>query len=240
MRILDILDKKWYGGLYHLHNTTDTWNQWLNEFEEKYAYPPEVVEKLSKIVVDNQSYIVNKNVIDLACNLGYVSLACSALGAASVLGVEARKEYIDSFYKVYPHWPKKNITMEVGDILDWKRLESSLKGIETIIYSGHWYHTDQQEKILEIFSNSDSSCIILESVNPFHDIIGHFDDVDNPLNGYGNKTEKFIPVRSFGLATTIKMLESKKWNIQKQSITTTCSPQRFTIVATKFEKHSVK
>ena len=135
-----ILDSHWYGGLYYLLNTTDTWQQWIEGEAKSYHYTPEVAEKLYKVLGANRYIIHDRRVIDLACNLGYMSLACSNMGARWVLGVEARDIYIKPFNQVLDHWPTKNVSMVQGDIENTDFLETIIKGYDTILYSGHFYY----------------------------------------------------------------------------------------------------
>ena len=104
-----LLDKKWVGGLFHLYNTPDTWEDWISEFEPLYNWPDDMSEKFDKVIGKNQQHIKDKHVLDLACNLGYFLFACSNIGAKSALGLEIRQPYIDAFNKVKKHWPYTNI-----------------------------------------------------------------------------------------------------------------------------------
>lgn len=228
-----ILDKKWYGGLYHLHNTSDTWEQWLNEFEPSYQYPLEFREKIEKLFRNNLHHIKNKNVVDLACNLGYLSLAASNLGASKILGIEIRQPYIDTFNKVYNHWPKKNIIIESGNLEIVDDYQNWLNDVDTILYTGHFYHTIKHTSILEEFTNSSASCLILESIVSQSSEQQTIESSDDPLNGYINKDTKFVPVRAPTVEETSNMLINLGWTITDVCFIDQYQPRRFIITATR-------
>lgn len=232
MAVEDLLDKKWYGGLYHLHNTSDTWENWVEEFEPFYQYPTNFKEKAEKIFQDNLVHIQNKNVVDLGCNLGYFSLLASNVGAKSVLGIEVRQPYIDTFNYVYNYWPTKNITLKSDNLEILDRYQDWLTNIDTILYIGHFYHTSQHNPILESFTKSSATCLILESVDPGEETITHAESTADILNGYLDENTDFIEVSSPSITETTRMLIDLGWTI-KQTSYINCSPKRFVITAIK-------
>ena len=54
-------------------------------------------------------------------------------------------------------------------------LATHLVGVDTIIYSGHFYHTDRHSDLIKLFTDSQATCLILESIvvysNKFKDIL---------------------------------------------------------------------
>ena len=228
-----ILDKKWCGGLYHLYATDDTWKNWIEEFEPSYQYPSDFKEKIEKLFKNNLSYIENKNVVDLACNLGYLSLAASNLGATKVLGIEIRQEYIDTFNRVYEHWPKKNIVVKSGNLEILNNYQDWLSDIDTIFYTGHFYHTIKHTPILEAFTNSPASCLILESIINKNSEQEKLESIDDPLNGYIDEDTKFVPVRAPTVEETSSMLIELGWSITSICFIEQYNPRRFIITATR-------
>ena len=235
----NILEKKWYGGLYHLHNTSDTWEQWIRGFEPSYNYEPKVAERFTKIIANNSQYIKNRKVIDLACNLGYFSLACSSIGATSVLGLEVRQEYLDTVKRVIKYWPANNVSIKKSNIENLVELEKHLKGVDTILYAGHFYHTNQQELLLQLFTNSSASCMILESIVPpinSNESYSTTEAVSNPLNGFVDEENNVIDIRIPSQKQTKIMLGELGWEIVNEDETTKLhSPKRFIITAIKKE-----
>lgn len=236
MHISNILDKRWYGGLYHLHHTQDTWDQWLTDSEPEYEYPDTAKEKISKIFSNNIDYIKGKVVVDLACNLGYLSLAASNLGASKSTGLEIRDSYINTFAKVCDHWPHKNVTLIKANIEDLDNLASHLIGVDTIIYSGHFYHTNQNESILKLFTQSSAQCIILESINISAAENGYVKAVEStldPLNGYVDDHTNIIEIRILTADKTKSLLEDFGWNIISHTTLESFKPTRYIITATR-------
>lgn len=238
MIVSDILDKKWFGGLYHLHNTEDTWQQWLQEFEPNYQYDTYVQEKLNKIFSRNLAYIKGQNVIDLACNLGYLSLAASNLGARTVIGLEVRQEFIDTFDKIAIYWPEKNVAVERCNIEDVESLRHYLNGANTVIYAGHFYHTANHLSILTTITTSGADCLILEST-----LIDHAQDQDffydienttiNPLNGFLDDHTLLYKVAAPSLQKTKDLLIELGWTPQSCEIIQAARPRRFVITSTR-------
>ena len=229
-----ILGKKWIGGLYHLHNTSDTWDHWINDFENAYSWPIDLAEKTIKVIGENKKHITNKNVIDLACNLGYFVFSCSSIGAKTVLGLEVRQLYIDTFDKVKAHWPNKNISMLNANIENISELTSHLVDIDTILYTGHLYHTVNQIPILTAFTISSATCMIIESVDSTITTSKEFKEPsDDPLNGYINETSKLVPARALTIDETKKILESLGWIVTNENFIYNYNPNRFVITAIK-------
>ena len=226
-----LLDKKWIGGLYHLYNTTDTWEQWINEFEPSYTWPNELAQKFIKVIGKNQQYIKDKNVADIACNLGYFLFGCSNIGAKSAVGLEIRQPYIDAFDKVKKHWSLKNISMLKSNIENIDELNKNLVGIDTILYSGHLYHTTNHLNILTAFTKSSASCLIVESIIKSKKMFK--ESSNDPLNGYINETTDIIDVYAPSIDETIDMLESLGWSVKHTDIIYEYNPNRFVITSTR-------
>ena len=237
MNVSDILDKKWFGGLYHLYNTQDSWDQWLNEFEPAYQYDVYVDEKLRKIFANNQPQVKDRFVVDLACNLGYLSLAASNLGAKKVLGLEVRQEFIDTFDKIRMHWPLDNISLLKCNIEDIECLRPYLADVDTIIYAGHFYHTINHVSILTAISDSNASCLILESTlidnHDGQDFSYGLEDTVYALNGFLDERTQFYKVGAPSLEKTQELLVNLGWSINSIEIIHSSQPNRFVITSTR-------
>ena len=237
MDINKILDKKWYGGLYHLYDTADTWEQWNNEFYDLYEYPPDVEEKLVKIFSNNVQHIREKTIIDLACNLGYLTLAASNLGAVKSVGLEIRDEYITTFNKVVKHWPNQNVELKKVNIECLDDLATHLVGVDTIIYSGHFYHTDRHSDLIKLFTDSQATCLILESIVPQGHVLNGYqhgtETTKNPLNGFVDDFANTVKIKVPTLEKAISLLEDQGWKIISSDTTKFFSPQRYIITAIK-------
>ena len=228
----EILDKKWIGGLFHLYNTTDTWNQWLDEFEKSYEWPAGLAEKFQKVIVENFQYIKYKRIADLACNLGYFTLGCSAIGAKSVIGLEVRQPYIDVFNCVQKHSPYTNISVVNANLENINALNQHLIGIETILYTGHFYHTSNNLGILNTLTNSKASCIILESIS-VKKRHGYTESTLDPLNGYIDENTKCIDVYAPTIQETVAMFNNLKWKVKHINTIDGYDIPRFVITAVR-------
>ena len=236
-----IIDKRWIGGLFHLYNTEDTWDQWLNDCEYDYQWDPAMAEKFVKVVGHNQQYIKDKNVVDLACNLGYFTLSCSSVGAKRVLGVEVRQKYIDVFNKIKSHWPLDNVDMVYANIEKPNELDQILKGFDTILYTGHLYHTVNHLAILQAFTASSATCVIIDSLLPYPggEMVENIEDVSDPLNGFIDENTDHVPARAPSIEQVKTMLTTLGWSIVQEEIIAKSSPQRFVMTATKIKERQV-
>ena len=228
----DLLNKKWFGGLYHLYNTNDTWEQWTNEFESSYQWSEHDAEKITAVLGKNLQYIKDKKIIDLACNLGYFTLASSNIGAKSVIGLEVRQPYIDVFNKVKKHWPYNNVNIVNVNLENIDILNDMLTDIDTIVYAGHLYHTVNHVPILSAFTKSSATTVIIESIiSKFN---GKFkESAADPLNGYIDKDTNIVAACAPTLAETKKMMTSLGWTIVSEDVIHTFNPKRFVITATR-------
>lgn len=229
--INEILDKKWIGGLFHLYNTTDTWNQWLDEFEKFYEWPADLAEKFQKVIVKNYQYIKDRRVADLACNLGYFTLGCSAIGARSVIGLEVRQPYLDVFNRVQKHSPYTNTHVINVNIENINELIRNLIGIETILYSGHFYHTSNNFDIISALTNSQANCIIIESISA-QNSHGTESTLDE-LNGYIDENTTCIDIYAPTLEETVEMFKNLQWKVKHIDTIDSYDIPRFVITAVR-------
>jgi predicted rRNA methylase YqxC with S4 and FtsJ domains len=228
----ELLNKKWFGGLYHIYSTNDTWEQWIDEFESSYQWSDHDAEKIIKVLGNNLLYIKDKNVIDLACNLGYFTLASSNIGAKNVTGVEVRQLYIDVFDKVKTHWPHNNVTVVNANLEKIDILNNILIDVDTILYTGHLYHTVNHSFILNAFTKSSATCIIVESIIP-KSTTEFKESVTDPLNGYIDESTLMVNARAPSIAETKNMISSLGWTVVSEDIINSFNPKRFVITATR-------
>ncbi|VAV89310.1 D-3-phosphoglycerate dehydrogenase [hydrothermal vent metagenome] len=112
-------------------HSKDTNDAGVNRFERR------VENMFSK----NTDRIVGRRVLDLACNTGRLSYPLLMLGAASVTGVEARRELIDRGEKIFAATPYAGqMKFEQGDLFDF--LANAHPGqFDVIVCAGFLYHT---------------------------------------------------------------------------------------------------
>lgn len=97
--------------------------------------------RIEHIYARNVERIRGKRILDLACHHGPLAYPLLALGAASVVGVEARDEAITQGREIFDASPyRKQMTFEKGDLFDF--LEHCAPGdFDVVTCMGFLYHT---------------------------------------------------------------------------------------------------
>jgi len=112
-------------------HSEDTDDAGVNRFERR------VDNMFSK----NADRIKGRKVLDLACNTGRLSYPMLMLGAASVTGVEARRELIDRGEKIFADTPfAGRMAFEQGDLFDFLA-NAKPEEYDVIVCAGFLYHT---------------------------------------------------------------------------------------------------
>jgi len=122
--------------------------------------------RFDKIILKNKKHIVNKNVVDFATGTGLTSLLAAKLGAQSVLGTDARQEYIDIALKVreIANIGDPFLNFVVSDINNHQSNNELCKNADTVIFSGIMAHVRSHDKILHSVVNDTSvRTIIIET-----------------------------------------------------------------------------
>ena len=154
-----------------------------------------------------------KSVVDLCCGTGWAGQLALHLGAKSVKWLDSRSErFLFDRNKFTQH-----------DVHDRKFMHTYLEDVNVILYMGHFYHTDQQENILQMFTDCPAQDLILESkvlscmigknTQPLEHL--HVDDVS--VNWMASGREN-LTVRQPNLAKTILLLEQSGWQIKNHSV----------------------
>jgi hypothetical protein len=126
----------------------------------------------------------NKKVVDLACGNGWLGEIALKQGAEFVRFADARS--------VNFRVPEQNNhSFELVDLDNREMLNGVLKGMDTIIYCGHFYHATNHEEILDAFQNSNCVELFFESkifyVNKgYHEHSADILWVKEPTNDPGN------------------------------------------------------
>jgi hypothetical protein len=121
-----------------------------------------------------------RKIIDLACGSGWLGAAALRGGAEFVRFADARSVNFKVPEQVNHSW-------EFIDLNNREMLDNSLKDIDTIIYSGHFYHATNHDEILDAFKRSSCLEIFFES-KIFYQQDGYHEDfpdikwVDEPTN----------------------------------------------------------
>lgn len=99
--------------------------------------------------------VTGARVLDLACNMGYWSYRYAVHGAASVMGVEGRKQFIDQARLFWAHCdalPAKRVKIINGNVLDnttWLMLGQSAP-FDVCLCCGLLYHLPDYRDFLDL------------------------------------------------------------------------------------------
>lgn len=125
--------------------------------------------RFDKIILKNKKHIANKNVVDFAVGVGLTSLLATKLGAQSVLGTDARQEYVDIALKVreIANIDDSFLNFVVSDINNYQSNNKLCKNADTVIFSGIMAHVLSHDKILRsVVDNTSVRTIIIETWDP--------------------------------------------------------------------------
>ena len=92
-------DKKYYEFAYHMFfnkqfdNLEKQWQSW--EPWEIWDYPIQDLNRFDNIIIKNIDKISGKNILDIGCNLGYLSLFCLHAGCNDIQGIDVRKNKLN-------------------------------------------------------------------------------------------------------------------------------------------------
>jgi len=187
---LEFPDPKYYCGMYHMLNTDDTWEQYIND-KHTANYPAHDIERYAPAFLPNADRINKKNVLDLGVNLGYTCIFASHFGANNVTGVEVRDHWLRIGRQVIAQYPTKNIVLEQYDVNDLQALRQLCKVNQVVIALGLFYHLTNHYAFLETICSTPSiETLIIETVlfgdakSTKMDIKWNIESVSDPLNGF--------------------------------------------------------
>ena len=145
-----------------LNDHTITGNTILHDKKElPYAYKIRIQTQL----VDNIDLIKDKNVIDFGADFGQFTYPCVVLGCKSVTSaqvVEPHNIAIKSAAQCFGLLDK--IKTLQCDLYDLPGVQSCLTGIDTILLLGVIYHVNHHYQLLEEFTKSSATGIVIDSV----------------------------------------------------------------------------
>jgi len=166
-------------------------------------YSPEFLSSRIKhrqtLIVDelvSRYNLKGKSVLELACNCGYWSARYAEHGAASVLGVEGRKKYVNQAY-VYWHYnqfdAKYNfIKGNVEDTDTWLEINRQ-EPFDVSICAGILYHVKNYEKIIQWLAEITRDVIVIDTrVGPEDEKV-ITEPGDHDFNAIKGSYEKRVP-----------------------------------------------
>jgi SAM-dependent methyltransferase len=109
------------------------------------------------------NYIQGQRCADLGCHSGFMSYMALKLGAASVHGVNARKDPIDMADFIFRELGMANYAFECSDLEKLDNLKSVCDQVDTVILTGVLEHLRNPYAILDTISRSSARRLIFES-----------------------------------------------------------------------------
>ena len=104
----------------------------------------------------------DKRVLDIACNSGFWSIQCALLGAAQVIGFDARDELIEQADLVKSIVGLDNVEYRVLDF--WEMNNKTLNGpFDVVLNLGILYHLPKPLEALELTKSVASDTILLDT-----------------------------------------------------------------------------
>jgi 2-polyprenyl-3-methyl-5-hydroxy-6-metoxy-1,4-benzoquinol methylase len=196
-------DKRFYEFAYHMlfqNKFTDLEKEWQKwKPWNIWDYPIFDLNRFNIIACQNDRYIRDKKILDIGCNIGYLSLFCLCLGCENVLGIDAREEKLNIADFICNKAKFSNHTFRKVDINHKDSVTPILNGIETIVFSGVLYHVSNHYEILRRLSDSTAETMIIENEeshefryesNPH--IFWHQENTKSTMNGYSNYHDRIL------------------------------------------------
>lgn len=116
------------------------------------------------LIENNIEIIKGRSILDIASHDGRWSFAAIKNGASHVLGIEGRKELVESSYTNMQKYgiPKEKYSFIVGDIFqEIKKIKSNT--IDTVFCFGYFYHTMNHMFLLDEIARLSPKHLILDT-----------------------------------------------------------------------------
>lgn len=196
-------DKKYYEFAYHMllknkfGNLDQEWQSWKPW--QIWNYPIYDLNRFDKIILQNKNYIKNRKILDVACNIGYLSLFCLNLDCEKVVGFDIYEEKLKIADFICQKIGSKKHEFKKININSQQELLSVSQDIDTILLSGVIYHVANHYEILKNLSNSNASVMIIENrdTHKFYNsftpnIYWRYESTNDIMNGYSEKHDQIL------------------------------------------------
>lgn len=141
-------------------NEWSPWNEW--------DYPEQDLDRFNKLILDNIDIIKDKTVIDFACLVGFVSLACLHIGAKFVTAtnIKERQNCLDIANEIISAagFNQTQYSLVASDIHNTAQNTNLCTNVDTVILAGIMYHVHDHYQILESITRANPSYIIVDTV----------------------------------------------------------------------------
>jgi len=108
-------------------------------------------------------FIEDRAVLDLASHTGESSICISELGAKIVIGLEPRKQLVETANNKIKELEIDNVSFIVGDATNQNQMLDLLKGIDTVTTFGMFYHIADHHLLLKTICESSAKHLLLET-----------------------------------------------------------------------------
>jgi len=135
----------------------------FDDFSPNMNQKNRLLERHRRIIVQNYEFIEEKRILDLACNNArWIYAACEA-GAASVVGVEGRRDkVIEGQGLINRMGYADRCSIQQGDIFDYL-YNVKKRSYDTIFCLGIYYHIMDHYMLLKLMAKAEPKAIIIDS-----------------------------------------------------------------------------
>jgi 2-polyprenyl-3-methyl-5-hydroxy-6-metoxy-1,4-benzoquinol methylase len=159
--IIDGLDLRFYE--FVNKKLTNKNVNWAPETFSGYKMPYAFKSRIQSQLIDNVEFIKDRHVVDLGCERGQFLFPCTALGCASVTGVQPLEDYNHVINEALAHLNLQTQASAVyGNVYDLNYLKNQLVGKDTVLCLGLLYHLNHHYQFLQTISSSDVSALIID------------------------------------------------------------------------------
>ena len=175
-------DKKYYEFAYHMlfqnifENLEEEWKKWTPW--KQWSYPVIDINRFNIIILQNINKLHNQNVLDIGCNIGYLSLFSLHVGAKNVIGIDIRENKLKIANFICQNAQFSNYQFIKSDINNTDNMLKHCEKVDTILFSGTLYHISNHYEILKTFSRSKAKNIIIENMEVPRFVNDHTPNID--------------------------------------------------------------
>jgi len=201
--IKNLPDKKYYEFAYYMlfqnkfENIEEEWKKWTPW--ENWHYPTIDLNRFNIIILQNINKLQNQNVLDIGCNLGYLSLFSLHVGAKHVTGIDVRENKLKIANVICQKAQFTNHQFIKSDINNADSLSKHCENVDTILFSGLLYHISNHYEILRNLSKSKARNIIIENSETPKFVNDHTPNIDwiqesvhDTMNGWAESNENVL------------------------------------------------
>jgi SAM-dependent methyltransferase len=129
----------------------------------EFKFPPSTIQQ--RIIKDNLDYIINKDIVDFACNTGGYGFAAINVGANSVVGFDIRDDNLKlaEAIKIFYNIADDKLKFLKLDIHDYNKITNLCQNKHTALVPGIMYHVYDHYQILLSIAKANVDTIIIET-----------------------------------------------------------------------------